>query len=204
MVTGLAKPFLLIGRRWDLEVEEEIDYKDSGWVEKIRDAVQTRGVLHSPAAIDYFVFRKGLWPTIPPFGVGRFTWDNWLVLEARRRGAMVVDGTKRIWAIHQTHDYSHHKQGVYGIRSSPEAKENQRLAGEPEYNFTVEDATHILTQDGIHLDVRPEKIKRHFSTLMVLWPVSAPLIKSIRWVYKSTIGMGARLFHRKKNVVEPL
>ncbi len=204
MVTSLAKLFLLIGQRWDLEVEEEINYEDSSWAGKIRDAVQARGVLHSPAAIDYFVFRKGLWPSIPPFGVGRFTWDNWLVMEARRRGAMVVDGTKRIWAIHQTHDYSHYRQGVYGIRSSPEAKENLRLAGEPEYNFSVEDATHILAEDGIHLDLRPEKMKRHFSTLMILWPALAPLIKSFRWVYKSVIAINARLFHRKKNVVEPL
>jgi hypothetical protein len=203
-VTGLAKPFLLIGRRWDLEVEEEIDYADSCWVEKIRDAVQERGVLHSPAGIDYLVFRKGLWPSIPPFGVGRTIWDNWLVLGARRRGAMVVDGTNRIWAIHQTHDYSHHPQGVYGVWSGPEAKENERLAGEPEYNFTVEDTTHVLAQDGVHLDLRPEKIKRHFSTLMVLWPVSAPLIKSIRWIYKAAIGMGAKVFRREKKVVEPL
>jgi hypothetical protein len=202
-IFGLAKPFLLIGQRWDLEVKEEIDFADSCWDEKIRDAVHARGVLHSPAGIDYFIFSRGLLPYIPPFGIGRPVWDNWFVLEARRSGAMVVDATNLVLAIHQTHDYSHHPQGAYGVWAGPEAIENRRLAGRPEYFFTVEDTTHILTQDGIHLDVRPEKIKRHFSTLMVLWPVSAPLIKSVRWVYKSAVGMCARVFHRKKKVVEP-
>jgi hypothetical protein len=196
-VMNLQKPFLVIGQRWDLVLEEEINFQDPQWEKRIRDLVRERGQLHSPAGIDYFVFRKGLLPSIPPFGVGRPIWDNWLVLEARRRGAVVVDATDRICAIHQTHDYSHHPQGFNGVWAGPEADHNVELAGKTEYNFTIEDATHILTRDGIRFDIRPVKFKRHISTLMVLWPSTAPVIKTIRHVYKFLAGIKEKIFRKK-------
>jgi hypothetical protein len=198
IVVGIPKSFLVIGQRWDLSVEEEINFQDPRWEEGVRKLVRESGQMHSPAAIDYFIFRKGLWPAIPPFGVGRTIWDNWLVLEARRRGAAVVDATGKIQAIHQTHDYSHHAQGFNGVWAGPEAENNVQLAGKPEYNFTIEDTTHVLTKNGVRLDCRPVKIKRHISTLMVLHPATAPAIKRIRGVYKFLIGIRDRLFHRNK------
>jgi hypothetical protein len=203
----LTGPFLVIGQRWDLGLEEEIDFQESRWEDRIRALLREGGRLHSPAAVDYFVFRKGLWPSIPPFGVGRTAWDNWLVLEARRRGAMVVDATGGICAVHQTHDYAHHPQGYDGVWAGPEAEHNADLSGRPEYNFSVEDATHILTGNGIRPDLRPVKLKRHFSTLMVLWPSTAPVVKGIRWLYKLPARIKGRLFrgpnsNRRENVRE--
>jgi hypothetical protein len=192
IAADLPKPFLVIGRRWDLELAEEIDFQDPRWEDDLRGLTRKRGRLHSPAAIDYFVFRKGLWPSIPPFGLGRTVWDNWLVWEARRRGAVVADATDGVWAIHQDHDYSHHPQGNIGVWYGPEADHNKDLAGRPEYYFTIEDTTHVLTKEGIHRDFRPGKIKRHFSTLMVLRPSTAPLIKGVRRVYKFFQGMGRK------------
>jgi hypothetical protein len=180
----LTAPFLIIGQRWDLALEEEIDFADSRWHEAIRALLRERGRLHSPAAVDYFMFREGLWPAIPPFGLGRTAWDNWLVLEARRRKAKVVDATGYVDIVHQDHDYSHHPQGNIGVWFGPEAERNADLAGRPEYNFTIEDATHVLTKNGIRWDFRPVKFKRHFSTLIVLHPSTAPWIKPIRSAYK--------------------
>ena len=39
----------------------------------------------SPAAIDYFVFRKNSLKNIPDFVVGRPGYDNWLIWYARRK-----------------------------------------------------------------------------------------------------------------------
>jgi hypothetical protein len=202
-VKDLKKPFLVIGQRWDLALESEINYLDLRWEDGLRELLRTSGQMHSPAAIDYFIFRKGLWPSIPPFGLGRTVWDNWLVLEARRRGAAVVDATNSIWAVHQTHDYNHHPQGIPGVWFGPEAKYNMDLAGRPEYIFTLEDATHILGKNGIRYDVRPEKIKRHFSTMMVLWPVTAPVVKGVRRAYKIFQGLIGSAFRRKSNADRP-
>lgn len=197
-VANLTRPFLVIGQRRDLDLSEEIDFQNPRWEDGIRALLREGGRLHSPAGIDYYVYRKGLWPSIPPFGIGRTVWDNWLVLEARRRGAIVVDATDAICAVHQTHDYAHHPRGFDGVWAGPEAQYNEELSGRPEYNFTIEDATHVLTIDGVHLDCRPVKIKRHFSTLMVFWPFAAPVIKSIRWLYKLPARIKERLFRGRK------
>ena len=37
------------------------------------------GKLDVPDAMDYFVHTRGLWPKIPPYAVGRFTWDSWML-----------------------------------------------------------------------------------------------------------------------------
>jgi len=181
---GLQRPFLVVGRRWDVSIEDEIDFRRPGWDDDLRRRARESGRMHSVAAIDYFLYRKGLYGGIPPFGLGRTVWDNWLVMEARRRGALVVDATDGVFCIHQDHDYSHHPQGTPGVWYGPEAARNEELAGRPEYNFTIEDATHVLTRNGVRFDFRPVKFKRHFSTLMVLHPFAAPVIKAVRRVYK--------------------
>jgi|WetSurMetagenome_2_1015567.scaffolds.fasta_scaffold115429_2 hypothetical protein len=147
VLAGLERPFLAIGRRWDLEVEDSIDYSDPVWEEKLRSRVNAGGSLHAETGIDYFVYPRGFWRKIPPFGVGRTMWDNWLILDARRRGAMVIDATNGVWAVHQNHGYNHHPQGAEGVWKGPEAAENERLAGDSYRLFSILDATHRLT-DG--------------------------------------------------------
>ena len=81
-------------------------------------------------------------------------WDNWLIHEALRLGAEVIDGTKVITAVHQNHDWSHIRGAERSQWSQPRAKwsspdrdRNVMLAGNRIRNLT--DATHILTDDGV-------------------------------------------------------
>jgi hypothetical protein len=144
LLSGIPRPFLAVGRRWDLDVADAVDYSDPGWEEKLRQQVEQRGSLHAETGIDYFIFRPGLWGKIPPFAVGRTMWDNWLIRRARQRRVMVIDATEGIWALHQNHGYNHHPQGAEGVWKGPEAERNERLAGGSFRLFNILDATHRL------------------------------------------------------------
>ncbi|MGB7539418.1 MAG: hypothetical protein WBM17_12840 [Anaerolineales bacterium] len=159
-LSAIERPFLAVGRRWDLEITEEIDYSDPKWEARLREQVRERGSLHAETGIDYFIFRRGLWGKIPPFAIGRTMWDNWLILGARKRGAMVIDATESIWAVHQNHGYNHHPQGADGVWKGPEAVMNERLAGGSFRLFSILDATHRLADGRMERFADPEHRQR--------------------------------------------
>jgi hypothetical protein len=139
--------FLMVGVRRDVELDEPAIYEFPDQEARLRALVLQQRRPISPWAIDYFVFPRGLYPFIPPFGIGRLGWDNWLLWKARAADAALVDASEAIFAVHQNHDYSHHPGGQEGIWQGIEAESNRILAG---CNFcTIEDATHKLTSNGI-------------------------------------------------------
>jgi hypothetical protein len=168
-LSEIPRPFLAVGRRWDLDVSGAIDYSDPGWEEKLRKQVEQRGTLHAETGIDYFIYRPGLWGKIPPFAVGRTMWDNWLIRRARQRRAMVIDATESIWAVHQNHGYNHHPQGAEGVWKGPEAELNERLAGGSIRLFNIADATHRLRGGRIERITGPEHARRERYMLPALW-----------------------------------
>ncbi len=97
-------------------------------------------------AIDYFVFTPDLFDDVPAFAVGRPAWDNWLIWRAREAGAVVVDASAVVEAIHQSHDYDH-LGGREARWTGPEVAENRRLAGGGRRRlYSRLDATHRLTR----------------------------------------------------------
>ncbi len=145
----LGRPFLLVGRRWDVAVDEAWDFTKVDWQDMLRARIATSGILRSDWAIDYFVFSRGLWGKIPPFAIGRTAWDNWLIYAARLRGAPVIDVTKVVSAVHQNHDYAHHPGGETGVFTGPESVRNRELGGKLSNFFSTLDATWILTETGL-------------------------------------------------------
>lgn len=141
--------FLMVGHRTDFDQQGPIDFSDLSWEINLRERVARDGVLHRPTGIDYFVFKRGMWGAIPPFAIGRFSWDNWLIYRALELKIPVVDASQRVVAIHQNHDYSHAHNGSKGARRGPEARENFRLAGGMRKSFTIWDSTHVLTDSGV-------------------------------------------------------
>ena len=152
-------PFLMIGHRWDLNVDDSLDF-GQGWEESLRETAVRDGRKHAPWGIDYFMFRRGLWSEIPPFSVGRTAWDNWLIYGARKEGAPIVDATGLVLAIHQNHDYGHDPQGEAGIWGGLEARRNIELLGGRDRVFTIEDATHILTEMGLRTRMKLSRLRR--------------------------------------------
>lgn len=140
---------LMVGQRWDVDITEPWDFRQPDWRERLRAAALRAGQQRPPNWIDYFVFSRGLGSNLLPLAIGRRAWDNWLVWNARSRGAAVVDASPVVMAIHQNHDYSHHPGGTEGVWSGEEARRNRQLIGGWWHLLTIEDATHQLTPNSL-------------------------------------------------------
>lgn len=152
--------FLMVGRRWNVDLNEPFDFERDEWDDSLRLYAQQHGKPGSQYYMDYFVFPKGLFKTMLPFAIGRPPFDNWLLWKARSLGASLVDASEVIMAVHQNHDYAHHPEGRIGVYEGPEAKRNRELMGGSHHFFTLEDATHRLTASGLRRNLSPKYFRR--------------------------------------------
>lgn len=144
--------FLMVGRRWDLDVTEALEFEVPNWDCIVRDSALIANRQCASNWIDYFAFTKGFAHQVLPFAIGRTRWDNWLIWHARSMGYPVVDASKSVMAIHQSHDYSHRPNGYHGVWSGEEARRNAELAGGWQHHYTTDDATHRLSYDAVSLN----------------------------------------------------
>ena len=148
-VSAWRDRFLMVGRRWDVDIAEPWNFQSADWESRLRDDALTRGTRLTQHAIDYFVFPRGMYREIPPLVIGRFWWDHWLLWRARSLSVPVVDATAEVMAVHQNHDYAYHPRGFEGVWYGQEAQANRQFAGKGRHLFTLDDATHLLTDRGI-------------------------------------------------------
>lgn len=166
-VAGQTDRFLVLGHRWDLDVNDPLDFKP-GWAQEMMKRVQAEGKIHKSKGSDYFVFTRGQFQNYPDFAIGRAGWDNWTIYKARAEGWPVVDATHDITIIHQQHDYAHLPGGIIHY-TLPESDENLRLAGGKRYIFTLLDADRVLVDGKISpYPWTPQKAIRDFETIPVL------------------------------------
>ncbi|SFU03633.1 Glycosyltransferase like family 2 [Geodermatophilus amargosae] len=141
-------PSLSVARRWNLEVPDALAFED-GWADRLRRAARTEGELFTPFALDVFVHPRGMFANVPPFSVGAFSWDNWLLHEARVRGLPVADLTAADGVVHQNHGYRQFATAA-DYRRSPRALRNYWLAGDSLHGLSsAADATHVLRDGAI-------------------------------------------------------
>jgi hypothetical protein len=152
--------FLMVGRRLDLDLAEPLTFDANGWEASLRRRAVAQGKMNIARSIDYFVFPRTLYPPLPEMALGRFWWDNWLIWKAHNLGAAVVDATEVVLAVHQNHSYAHYAGGRDAMLEGEEARRNCRLGCETDpadfdnglywrYFYTIDDASHVLTRDGI-------------------------------------------------------
>ncbi|MFQ5615356.1 MAG: hypothetical protein ACE5GO_02720 [Anaerolineales bacterium] len=132
-VKAQASQFLLIGRRWNLDVIKPL-YFPASWPEMLRARTFRQGRLHPPAGSDYFIFPRHLYTDLPPFAIGRAGWDNWMIYHARQQGWPAIDATPDVMIVHQNHEYSH--LGGEPHYDHEESLINVKLARGPENNYT--------------------------------------------------------------------
>lgn len=172
----LNSNFLCIGRRFDVDIKEEINFNDKNWRNKLINLVKLKGKLHPATGLDYFVFFKGLYKNnIPPFAIGRGAWDNWLIYYACKSNAVVIDVSDCVLVIHQNHDYSHYPGGIGALLKSEEAKQNLKLAGGWRRQYNINDAKYILTKDGIKRAPIFKHLKERFKYFFIV-----PIRKNIK------------------------
>lgn len=184
--------YFLIGKRWNLDLNKKIIFKD-GWQEKLKREVAKRGQMGRKGANDYFVFKKGTNFQIPDFAIGRTSWDNWLIFRAKQLGLPVVDATKSILAIHQSHDYSH-AGGYKVVWEGPESIINKQLAGDIRKLFNVKDADYDLVMGVMRKKAMSfSRIVNYLQTLPVLKPKHTFLVSPILFTFKFTAFIRDRL-----------
>ena len=86
-VAGWRENFLIVGRRWDVDVTAAVDFREARWQETLREQARREGFQRLYYNIDYFAFRRGLYREIPELAIGRNCWDQWLVWQAGAAGA---------------------------------------------------------------------------------------------------------------------
>jgi len=158
-----AEEFLIVGRRWDLDLSEQLDFSDK-WVSNLETLIKTKARLHPSGGSDYFIFPRVSYQAMPDLVIGRAGWDNWMIYEARRSGWRVVDASQSYKVVHQQHDYSHLPGGKPHYRL-PESDENVRLAGGRHAIYTLEDANWLL-KDG-HLVKAPLTWKKFWREIEI-------------------------------------
>lgn len=105
-VVAQVDDFLAVGRRWDLDITEKIDFA-ANWSEILRSELVHRGRRRRSVSIDYFVFPRHTFMEIPDFAIGRAGWDNWMIYQARQEKWPVIDLSPSVMVVHQNHDYGH-------------------------------------------------------------------------------------------------
>ncbi|MBI1747615.1 MAG: hypothetical protein HYR55_13650 [Acidobacteria bacterium] len=184
-VSQAMRRFLLLGQRWDVDIQEPVDFETEKWEIRLREyAERTRPPGPLWGLADYFVFPKGALGELPPFTVGRTAWDNWLIYRARALRLPVIDATPRVMVIHQKHDYTHQSKQPQGWNDSSlgiESRRNQTLSGGEAYNqFGLADATHLLTLTALRRALGWRYLLRHMEAAPILFP----WLRSLLWVIR--------------------
>ena len=185
MLAKRKRMFLAAGQRWDVDIHGLWNFDGPDWEKELREVIKKRGSLHPATGLDYFIFQKGAFTGLPPFAIGRRVLDNWLIFKARTLSMPVIDATPAITAIHQNHGYEFHPGGEQAIMSGLEVQRNLELAGGSEHVFTLEDATHVLTQSGVKLIMAKERLRRHVNSLATVYPRLSPWMKVAGSVWKT-------------------
>jgi hypothetical protein len=159
-----GKPFFMIGRRWDLDFSEQINFENIDWQKDILLAAKNRGRLHGISGIDYWVFPKNFDFHPPAFNVGRAGMDSWLIYRARSLKIPVIDATEMAPIIHQNHNYPQKKKDYF----KPETERNLKLSGAPLNSMSLLDADWIISANGAL--IRPPFPRRIFSILSLFYP----------------------------------
>ncbi len=173
--------FLLLGQRWNMEIDSPIDFDRLSWEKELREKLANKGELQPPFGSDYFIFPKDIDWDFPKFAVGRPGWDNWFIYRARALQFPVIDATDAVLAIHQNHKYIHIPNSNSPVSyEGPEADQNRKLMGGKEYSFTLRDVTHQIKGASIQKAMSFPHLQYRLARQPVL-NMSAGLFAKFQW-----------------------
>ena len=177
------KRFLAVGHRWDLDINESIDFKRSNDTEKFWSYAKNKSIKHAPTGIDYFIFRKNTFKNIPPLTIGRPGWDNWLLWKTRRMRVPLIDLSDRIFAIHQNHSYNFKGfESKNDVLSSNDSSLNLQVIGENTLNLL--DANYKINNGKIKKNNDPAFINRNLGKLPIIFPELSSILTLYKKIYR--------------------
>lgn len=144
----INKPFVFVSRRWDIDVDHEIDFSDPNWFQTLKDRYANQRQLYGVNGMDLFVFPTGFYDAMPDFSIGwpGAKYDNWLVWYARNQNAAVVDITAATTLFHQNHPKG---GGAVHPEKASEHMINLKHLGGYSNCYDIRDCTHRLTPEGV-------------------------------------------------------
>jgi hypothetical protein len=203
--------FLMVGRRWNTEIKEPIDFSAADWADRVRNRALGENMQQPPWFIDYFLFSRGLFGSdLLPLLIGRAGWDNWMVWKGITSGNPVVDVSSGVTAIHQNHDYVHHPKGKVGVYGGEEASHNFRLAGGWKHMRTIADSPWILSSDHLKSNwgrfrsafQRNPTLPWYYDALSVVWYPIWFFFLDVTRPLRSVLGLRSKTPDRRSGVIE--
>jgi len=161
--------FLAVGRRYEINIKKRIS------IRQIKRLIHNGTVKQkNDSWIDYFLFTKGIFDQVPPFALGKTFWDKWLVWSTLKKEIPVIDITKQLTAIHQTHTYSiNSKTNAKTVWAGEEAYTNLLLAEGWSCSSTIADSSFKLINNILLHQKKKQKPwgRMIMDELPLLWPV---------------------------------
>ncbi len=139
-----SERFSLVGARRDAKILAPLDFGDPSWETKVRASANNK---YLKIGTDFLVFPRASLKEIPPFVVGRWAWDGWLLWKLSTLRMPLIDASKAVCTVHQEHDYCH----ASDLELQKMRTVNDELArrnGLRRY-WWLGEATHYSTPNGI-------------------------------------------------------
>lgn len=167
LLTKKFEKFLAVGRRYEIQIKKRMNCVEIKQMAGTSDLRQKNN-----SWMDYFIFTRGVFDSVPPFAIGKTFWDKWLVWNTLQQNIPTIDITDQLFAIHQSHSYSmNSKTNIKTVWTGEEALENLRLAGGWSHSATVGEASIKLTKDTIYPQKQTNRSKRFILDIFPsLWP----------------------------------
>ena len=186
------KSFLIVGRRWDTDVTAPIDFQQGVWDRDLRRLAASKGKQQDDRWIDFFLFNRGLYDSMPALIVGHCYWDNWMVWMALSgSGVPVIDVSQFVTAVHQNHGYNAKFGRTKGGRTDPLSVWNLEAIGGASHTRTMLSATHRISSDG-----RIERNFWHYVPIRWMRKIGHPLLYDVwlpAWHFALNITRPVRL-----------
>lgn len=162
--------YLVVGSRWDVDVDDFVDFNTPYSINSFRNAVLSKACLKHQLGSDYFIFKKHSLGELPAFVIGRPYWDYWMIYNARAKHLPVIDASRSIMDVHQNHRYGHVSGRIGDTWYGPEADANNAYVGE-EKRFTLWDCTHLIDENySISKTEGDRYLSRKIKTMSILKP----------------------------------
>ncbi len=160
--------FLMVGQRTDLDIGCRLRFSPATEREKTRAALTRGGDLHRPAGIDYFAFRRGSLPPLPPLYAGAAGWDNITIYLCRKHKIPVIDATLDAVVFHPNHHYRKLLNGKTVAFSGASAHANMSRLPTGVPRFYTTDASFWLDSGRLR---SAWSSPRHFSRYVYTYPI---------------------------------
>jgi hypothetical protein len=180
--------FLLTGMRWNVNLNDPIDFDKPGQENALKKYVRSAGEI-SHVGLDYFIFPEGSYQNVKPFAIGRCFLDAWFVYKGKIDGLIIIDCSLAVMALHQNHNSivgASPKKKVYALyKENIEIRRNHELCGMYPRSFSFLDAEFLLTDRGFIRRSFSRKFKSlllsvvstaAYDVLYPLYPLSYPIL----------------------------